>query len=349
MYLTAFCICIMYKQGITYAFIALNFSSREGTLQQHHYLAVEAYISKARLKTYIALTNNGSLKECIGAYVWNKRVGAALFPLLQCLEVTLRNGVNNAASAHFTTAAWFDPLTKLAGHDYFHSFMNQYPQFRNDFYRKGVSSGSRKNKKIWTSRHENMLAQAKDKLSKASKPHHADAIVAELMLGFWVGMFEKNYHDLNAPARLWPHLEPMVFPHLLPSERRHSDVHKKLLPIKELRNRVAHHEPVWKHASVGNSVAAINMLTKIIDDVVLLINGISRERAGMLHESGIEGMARAICRKETLDFYLTGRISKDVSLRRLKRDLLRHIDGKSIFPLSYSNAGKDMIFLNLNN
>ena len=67
----------------------------------------------------------------------------------------------------------------------------------------------------------------------------------------------------------------------------------------------------------------------------------------MLHESGIEGMARAICRKETLDFYLTGRISKDVSLRRLKRDLLRYIDGKSLFPLSYNYAGKETVFLNL--
>ncbi|HDG1673092.1 TPA: Abi family protein [Kluyvera cryocrescens] len=338
----------MYEQGITYAFITTNFTSREGILQQHSYPAIEAYVSQARLKTYIALTNNASLGECIGAYVWNKRVGAALFPLLQCLEVTLRNGVNNAASAHFGTPAWFDSLTKLAGHDYYHAFIAQYPHLVNNFYRKGVSTGSRKNKKIWTSRHESMLYQAKDKLSKASKPLHADAIVAELMLGFWVGMFEKNYHDLNNANRLWPHLEPVVFPNLLPSERRHGEVHKKLIPIKALRNRVAHHEPIWKHATVGNSVTAIKMLTQIIDDIVFIINGISRERAEMLHESGIEGAARAICRKESLDFYLAGRVSKEISLRRLKRNVLRHIDGKSLFPFSYNNAGKETVILNLN-
>ncbi len=315
-------------------------------MQRHNNLAVEAYISPARLKTYIALTNNATLGECIGAYVWNKRVGAALFPLLQCLEVTLRNGVHNAASVHFNNPAWFDPLTKLAGHDYFNSFMIQYPNLLNNFYRKGISSGSRKNKKVWTSRHESMLFQAKEKLSKAGKPHHADAIVAELMLGFWVGMFEKNYRNLTVSDRLWPHLEPVVFPNLLPSERRHGDVHNRLLPVKALRNRVAHHEPVWKHATVRNSAAAIKMLTAIIDDVVFLVNGISRERGEMLHESGIEGMARAICRKESLDFYLTGRISKDISPRRLKRDLLRHIDGKSLFPLSYNNAGKETVILN---
>lgn len=317
-------------------------------MQLHNYHAVEAYISKARLKTYLALTNNGTPGECIGAYVWNKRVGAALFPLLQCLEVTLRNGIHNAASAYFNNPAWFDPLTKLAGHDYFNSFMTQYPHLSNNFYRKNISSGSRKNKKIWVSRHENMLKQAKEKLIKAYKPQHADAIIAELMLGFWVGMFEKNYHDLNISNRLWPHLEPMVFPNLLPSERRHGDVHSKLLPIKALRNRVAHHEPIWKHTMVGNSAAAIKMLTAIIDDIVFLINGISRERAAMLHESGIEGTARAVCRKESLDFYLTGRISKEVSLRRLKRDLLRHIDEKSPFPLSYNNAGKETVILNFN-
>nr|WP_314602441.1 Abi family protein [uncultured Enterobacter sp.] len=317
-------------------------------MQLHNNPAVEASISKARLQTYIALTNNATPGECIGAYVWNKRVGAALFPLLQCLEVTLRNGIHNAASAHFSNPAWFDPLTKLAGHDYFSSSITQYPHLSNDFYRKNISSGSRKNKKIWTSRHENMLKQAKDKLSKGHKTQHADAIVAELMLGFWVGMFEKNYHDLNTSNRLWPHLESMVFPNLLPSDRRHGDIQNKLLPIKELRNRVAHHEPIWKHVSVGNSVAAIKMLTSIIDDIVFLINGISRERAEMLYESGIEGTARAICRKESLDFYLSGRISKEVSLRRLKRDLLRHIEGKSLFPLSFCNASKETVILNLN-
>ena len=317
-------------------------------MQPHNNIAIEAYISKARLKSYIALTDNATLGECIGAYVWNKRVGAALFPLLQCLEVTLRNGIHNAASAHFNNSAWFEPLTKLAGHDYFNSFMIQYPHLSNDFYRKSVSTGSRKNKKIWTSRHESMLKQAKEKLNSGHKPQHADAIVAELMFGFWVGMFEKNYHDLKTSDRLWPNLEPMVFPNLLPSERRHGSVHKKLLPIKELRNRVAHHEPIWKHVSVGNGVAAIKMLTAIIDDIVFLINGISRERAEMLHESGIEGMARAICRKDSLDFYLTGRISKEISLRRLKRDLLRHIEGKSLFPFSFSNAGKETVIINFN-
>ncbi|ELY3759819.1 Abi family protein [Cronobacter universalis] len=315
-------------------------------MQLHNNLAIEAYISKARLKTYIALTNHATLEECIGAYVWNKRVGAALFPLLQCLEVTLRNGIHNAASAHFNNPAWFDPLTKLAGHDYFNSFMLQYPHLVNDFYRKNISSGSRKNKRVWISRHESMLKQAKEKLKSSHKPQHADAIVAELMLGFWVGMFEKNYHALNSSDRLWPHLESVVFPNLLPSERRHGDILNKLLPIKDLRNRVAHHEPIWKHASVGNSVAAIKMLMTLIDDIVFLINGISRERADMLHESGIEGMARAICRKESLDFYLAGRISKEISLRRLKRDMLRHIEGKSLYPLSFCNANKETIILN---
>ncbi|WP_206618340.1 hypothetical protein, partial [Enterobacter cloacae] len=35
-------------------------------------------------------------------------------------------------------------------------------------------------------------------------------------------------------------------------------------------------------------------------------------------------------------------------LRRLKRDLLRHIEGKSLFPLSFCNASKETVILNLN-
>ncbi|WP_432341901.1 Abi family protein [Yersinia enterocolitica] len=317
-------------------------------MQPHDYPAIETYVSRARIRSYTALTTNGSLEQCIGAYIWNKRVGAALFPLLQCLEVTIRNAVHNSAASYFNTPDWFDPLTKLAGHDYFQSFIAQHTAKGADFYRIGVSKGSRKGKKIWTSRHENMLLQAKKKLRDAGKPLDANAIVAELMFGFWVGMFEKNYHDLNFNNRLWPHLEPIVFPNLLPSQRRHNSIHNILHPIKELRNRMAHHEPIWKHPSVSNVSAAIQMLKETIDNSVMLIAGISSERAALIHESGIEGMVRAICSKEVLDFYLSGRVSKAVSARRLKRDMIRHIDGKHLFPSSYNHAGKETVFLNLN-
>ncbi|QGY32866.1 hypothetical protein CUN67_28425 (plasmid) [Pantoea cypripedii] len=337
----------MYVQGTTYAFITRDFTSKEKLLQPQDYAAIERSVSSARIRSYTVLTSNGSLEQCIGAYLWNKRVGAALFPLLQCLEVTLRNAVHNAATKHFNTPDWYDPLTRLAGNDYFRAFITKNPELAQDFYRKSVSSGSRKGKKIWTSRHESMLAQAKKKLQDAGKPQEANAIVAELMFGFWLGMFEKNYHDLNTQNRLWPHLEPVVFPNLLPSQRRHSDVYQILYPIKELRNRMAHHEPIWKHPTANTVKAAIQMLNNTINNSVSLIRGMSKERGALLHESGIEGTARAICRREVLNFYLSGRVSREVSVRRLKRDLIRHIDGKYLYPSSYYQNGKETVFLNL--
>lgn len=300
-------------QGMLCAFITGDFNHKEVTLQPNDYTAIEASVSSIRLKTYKTLTRNGTIEECIGAYLWNKRVGAALFPLMQCLEVSLRNAIHASAARHFGTPDWFDRLTKLAGNDYYLAFINKKPQLAPDFYRNGLSSGSRKNKKIWLSRHENMLVQAKKKLKDAGKPLAADAIIAELMLGFWVGLFERNYFQLNSTTRLWPHLESIVFPNLLPSQRRYGAIYQIFHPVKEIRNRLAHHEPLWKHTSVSSAAAAINRLTEIINNILMLIRGLSSERADLLYETGLEGIARKVCCQEMLD--------ADLSILRNQRAL----------------------------
>lgn len=304
-------------------------------------------ISMMRLRSYSILTRNASIEELMGAYLWNIRVGAALFPLIQCLEVTLRNAIHNAATQKFGNSSWFDQLAKLAGNDYFAAYLRGNPDDEAKFYRNGVTRGSRNGRKRWTSKHESMLAEAKRRLTKKNKPHAADGIVAELMFGFWAGLFERNYNDLPTKRRLWPDLEPEVFPNLEGSERRHSEIFQVIKRINDLRNRVAHHEPIWKDSAVSDKATAISQLNKSIDDMLFIISGISAEKVKMLHESGLEGAARAVCSKDSLDFYVTGRLSKNTSIRRLKRDLRRHIDGKSNYPMTFSNGDRETVVLSL--
>ncbi|MFP3508008.1 hypothetical protein, partial [Burkholderia sp. SIMBA_062] len=64
--------------------------------------------------------------------------------------------------------------------------MKKHPHKREEYYRKGVSKGSRKGFKPWTSYHENMVKKSKNKLYKEKKNQSADRIIAELMFGFWV-------------------------------------------------------------------------------------------------------------------------------------------------------------------
>ncbi|WP_312457670.1 Abi family protein [Pseudescherichia sp.] len=262
-------------------------------------------ISEPRMKSYKVLTSGDSMAANLGAYLWNKQASAALYPLMQCLEVTLRNAVHNAASNYFETPDWFDRVTKSAGDDMFIAYMKKYPDKRDRFYRNGVSTGQRKGKKIWTSHHENMIATAKEKLKNCGKRQAADAVIAELTFGFWSGIFENNYNDIRSASRLWPHLEPTVFPNLKPADRKASTVLYQLKSIKDLRNRMAHYEPIWKHSSVNNASSALSYLNNSIDQIVALIRGISHERANLLQVSGIESFARNLCQEELLESYIS--------------------------------------------
>ncbi len=293
------------QQGSIYVFVTNNSIHASHKLQARALRELAQFISEPRMKSYRALTSDDSMAANLGAYLWNKKMSAALYPLMQCLEVTLRNAIHNAASMHFETPDWFDRVTKHAGDVMFISYIKKHPDKRERFYRNGVSTGQRKEKKIWTSHHENMVATAKDKLENCGKRQAADAVIAELTFGFWVGIFERNYNDINSPARLWPHLEPVVFPNLKPAERKASAILYQLKSIKDLRNRMAHYEPIWKHASVNNVSSALTYLNNSIDQIVTLVRGISHERANLLQVSGMERFARDLCQEKLFEFYIS--------------------------------------------
>lgn len=308
---------------------------------------IELHISQPRLRTYTQLAGTNDTKKLIGAYQWNKRVASALYPILQCLEVTLRNAIHTAAKQHFNTPDWYDRITSVAGNDKFSAYIRRNPQQANQFYRRGVSTGRRNNRKRWVSNHENMIKQAKDKLVRANQQATADAVIAELMFGFWVGLFESHYNDIHSQDRLWPHLESKVFPNLKPADRVHSQIHSKLEPIKKLRNRLSHHEPVWKHSTVNNSVTAVQYLNSIAEDIINLINGISTHRKELLFQSGKISYFKGICSEECLSYYLEGTPTRKIDKRRLKRYVERAIRQPQIAPVVIIDNQKPKLVVDL--
>lgn len=316
-------------------------------MQQIDNTDIELHISKPRLRTYSQLSGTTDLKVLIGAYQWNKRIASALYPILQCLEISLRNAIHAAATQHFGTPDWYDPVTNLAGDDKFSAYIRKKPGDNANFYRKNISVGKRNNRKKWHSNHENMIRQAKEKLIKAGKPATADAVIAELMFGFWVGLFESHYSDIHSRNRLWPHLEGIVFPNLQPADRVHSQIHSKLEPIKRLRNRMSHHEPVWKHNSVGNSSTAVQYLNTIVDDIISLINGISSHRHELLFQTGKISYFRGICSYESLNYYLSGTPPQELDKRRLKRFVDRAIRCPQIAPIVIRDKQKPKLVVDL--
>jgi hypothetical protein len=163
--------------------------------------------------------------ECLKRYVWNVALSEALYPTLQYLEIALRNGIHQAATTHFGTEYWFDVPTLIT-----------------DPTTLKIISG------------------AKGNLTKAGKPIEAGRVVAELHFGFWRQLFFNEYEK-----RLWRHIIKDVFPHAPKSQRQRAILGPRIHNAKELRNRIFHHEPVWKfqglqqrHVEVLETISWIN-------------------------------------------------------------------------------------------
>ena len=102
-------------------------------------------------------------------------------------------------------------------------------------------------------REQQSIADAKKKLRRENARRRFDdleltpgRLVAELSFGFWTALFDARY-DANgsAPHQLWPSLAADIFPGMPRTLRTRSNMSRYLNQIRDLRNRISHHEPIW--------------------------------------------------------------------------------------------------------
>lgn len=82
------------------------------------------------------------------------------------------------------------------------------------------------------------VTEAIEELTKAGKPVTAGAVVASLTFSFWTTMFNKDYEIL------WQQTLHKISDTAAPSGLKRKDFSKRLTPVRILRNRIAHHEPI---------------------------------------------------------------------------------------------------------
>jgi hypothetical protein len=155
-------------------------------------------LSKERLSSYMALAAN-NLREAIRLYKRNTSLSEALYGLLQGLEVTLRNAMHQTLALGLGREDWYDSM-------------------------------------IWQMVQQDQIANAKEGLLKKAKPITPGRVVAELSLGFWVGLTGPKYS-----VNLWEQHLYKAFPN---AKLGRKQLNKRLESIRILRNRVAHHEPI---------------------------------------------------------------------------------------------------------
>lgn len=166
-------------------------------------------LSGERLSGYLE-ASDGDLKAAIALYEWNGAVSAALFEVLGDVEVIVRNALHDALSAwHVRTAR------EGEWYDNAHGLLA--PQADAD------------------------VAAARVRLAKRRRPQSPGAVIAELNFGFWRYLLTKQYS-----TTLWPAMGRAAFPHI--DHRRPQVLWARMSRLHDLRNRIAHHEPIhWRH------------------------------------------------------------------------------------------------------
>lgn len=131
-------------------------------------------VSNERLDKYVQRGAPGGEENLLIHYAWNIALSESLYPLLQCVEVALRNSVHNAAAKAFGRNNWYDVQDLL-----------------------NVSSVKN-------------IEKARKDLAHARKPDTPPQIVATVSFGFWTGLFYGRYDQTifsKIAKDTFPHLE----------------------------------------------------------------------------------------------------------------------------------------------
>ncbi len=197
--------------------------------------------SQPRLDSYTQLLNI-TPKQIINAHHWNSRLCASLYPILQTFELTLRNAIDNAVytsdnSFYKGDEWWFEKIATVVQDAKIRRMTSSVKRHWLD------DRGRRIRGKFGY--FEGNIKKARNILREHRRQQTSGAVLSRQSFGFWVGMLDNDFLDIRDEKLLWPNLLSDVFPNAEITVNI-STLSKKAKEIKDLRNRISHHEPIWK-------------------------------------------------------------------------------------------------------
>lgn len=225
--------------------------------------SIQNGLSSAKLQPYQALGFQANSKELVHAYFALQDASAHLFLPLQMLELSLRNNIHNVWNSRL-------PPTAANNNQVWYDYIPHTQQ-------------SQKN-----------VRDAKV-LANRSHPNNytSDDVVCALTIGFWVSMLDKHYRDRANQHRYLNHEYAVLFPGRNSESIR--NIHDQLKAINTNRNRLYHHEPVWKHSSVVNLRGAMAQLENVYDSFIKVLILVSPEKKNLMDTMGFKAKFHACC------------------------------------------------------
>ena len=199
---------------------------------------IKAALSHERLRKYaynpktkITYTD----EEIFKRYLYNMELGGEINKAIHVFEVLLRNSIVNNWNLHFGETEW--PLNKRHIHN--------------------------------SKKYEDIFKDI-DNATKIIKNHYTnDDIVAALTLGFWKKMLSSKFdvQNINLIKKIFPFRRSWQ-PRLVTDI---GIIYDAIEIVWKLRNRIAHHEPIFHRADLINQYEIIVELIQSIDEESLYL------------------------------------------------------------------------------
>lgn len=235
-------------------------------------------ISRNRLATYKDRIGVATDEQSLGLYLWNKKLCSAFLPVLQLLEISLRNAIHIGYLEHQKKQilALGPPpadLNTLLDRAWFKTFFDVNRTQHSESYKQ--------------------IQLAEHALLKMGRAADIDQTIAKLSFGFWTHLCSKRHNDSNTDSlMLWPTIRDEVFPAAKRGANYLSmrEIQETLAQINDIRNRIAHHEPIWHASHLYDLPAFVNKLIRDFEkclDIIGWINPANLKTVALM-ESALE-------------------------------------------------------------
>ncbi|MFF1827810.1 hypothetical protein [Paenarthrobacter sp. NPDC058040] len=205
--------------------------------------SLEQLVSAPRFQTYLR-HYRGNHHLASRLYAWNIEVSSAFWGPLSILEVSLRNAMHNALAHGRCESSWELPSIRLMDN------------------------------------HRAILDETITKLTRNVAAPTPGQVVAALPFGFWTRLLDKGIPRdpfLSYETAFWQPRLVKAFPDGVNLKRK--VLFAELTQIREMRNRIAHHEPIFKMPLETIRSDITRIAGYVHADATAIMNGCSRVAA----------------------------------------------------------------------
>lgn len=295
-------------------------------------------------------------EEIFGCYQWNESISHAFFKVITLIEIVMRNKMHSSLSAHYhghtkkvvqntRVRPWLPSNINTIGSQ---QSCNWYHSFSNGDWILNYKSLSKINDKTHHHRNGSLLTN--------HRAPSSDDIVSSLTFGFWSSLVEK------CPKVDWGVILVNIFPKHRASNSNQwgSEIERKKLTfrlnlIRDFRNRIAHHEPVWKlgnyyseQPTIRNGRLSRNQSRQVLDGATTtpqesirrlrsiysrhteLLRWLSKEIYKDFTESSLHKNLLWLCSADGLEAHLNRKNDTQFSMKpcKFKREISSILKGK---------------------